>query len=99
MVAPGPIRPLFRAPSPAPWTCWTSPNASPATSGWNSATARSAAAATATSPARSASPTLDGLGVVGVGVHTKQEHLKVSSLVPRARLFAGLVAALADRNH
>ena len=43
-------------------------------------------------------PTLDGLGVVGTGVHTKQEHLLVSSLVPRAKLFAGLVAALSDRN-
>ncbi|MEQ9639021.1 MAG: M20/M25/M40 family metallo-hydrolase [Alphaproteobacteria bacterium] len=43
-------------------------------------------------------PTLDGLGVVGTGVHTKQERLNVSSLVPRAKLFAGLVAALSDRN-
>ena len=43
-------------------------------------------------------PTLDGLGVVGAGAHTKQEHLLVSSLVPRATLFAGLVAALSDRN-
>ena len=36
-------------------------------------------------------PTLDGLGVCGDGVHTKQEHLLVSSLEPRARLFAGLL--------
>ena len=43
-------------------------------------------------------PTLDGLGVCGNGVHTKQEHLLVSSLVPRARLFAGLLEALSDRN-
>ena len=43
-------------------------------------------------------PTLDGLGVVGAGAHTKQEHLLVSSLVPRAKLFVGLVAALSDRN-
>ena len=43
-------------------------------------------------------PTLDGLGVCGDGVHTKQEHLLVSSLVPRARLFAGLLEALSDRN-
>ena len=43
-------------------------------------------------------PTLDGLGVCGDGVHTKQEHLLVSSLVPRARLFAGLLEALAERN-
>ena len=43
-------------------------------------------------------PTLDGLGVCGNGVHTKQEHLFVSSLVPRARLFAGLLEALSNRN-
>ena len=43
-------------------------------------------------------PTLDGLGVCGDGVHTKQEHLLVSSLVPRARLFAGLLEELAKRN-
>ncbi len=43
-------------------------------------------------------PTLDGLGVCGDGVHTKQEHLLVSSLVPRARLLAGLFEALSARN-
>ena len=43
-------------------------------------------------------PTLDGLGVCGDGVHTKQEHLLVSSLVPRARLLAGLFEALSERN-
>jgi len=43
-------------------------------------------------------PTLDGLGVCGQGVHTKQEHLLVSSLVPRARLLAGLFEALSGRN-
>ena len=43
-------------------------------------------------------PTLDGLGVCGDGVHTKQEHLLVSSLVPRARLMAGLFEALSARN-
>ena len=43
-------------------------------------------------------PTLDGLGVCGDGVHTKQEHLLVSSLVPRARLMAGLFEAVSERN-
>ena len=43
-------------------------------------------------------PTLDGLGVCGDGGHTKQEHLLVSSLVPRARLLAGLFEALSERN-
>ena len=43
-------------------------------------------------------PTLDGLGVVGAGLHTKGEHLHVPSLVPRARLLAGLLLALSERN-
>jgi len=39
-------------------------------------------------------PTLDGLGVLGGGIHTLEEHLLVSSLVPRARLLAGLLMTL-----
>jgi glutamate carboxypeptidase len=39
-------------------------------------------------------PTLDGLGVHGKGLHTKSEHIYVSSLVPRAQLLAGLYRAL-----
>jgi glutamate carboxypeptidase len=39
-------------------------------------------------------PTLDGLGVAGAGAHTLDEHIVVGSLVPRARLFAGLLARL-----
>jgi len=44
-------------------------------------------------------PTLDGLGVVGAGLHTKEEHIEVSQLVTRARLFAGLLCELSARNH
>jgi len=40
-------------------------------------------------------PTLDGLGVQGGGVHTLEEHILVASLVPRAKLLAGLMMALA----
>lgn len=39
-------------------------------------------------------PTLDSLGVIGGGIHTLEEHLLVSSLVPRARLLAGLIGTL-----
>ncbi|MBU8537606.1 M20/M25/M40 family metallo-hydrolase [Falsiroseomonas tokyonensis] len=39
-------------------------------------------------------PTLDGLGVAGAGAHTLDEHIQVGSLVPRARLFAGLLTRL-----
>jgi glutamate carboxypeptidase len=39
-------------------------------------------------------PTLDGIGVCGDAFHTAQEHLFVSSLVPRARLIAELLRSL-----
>ena len=39
-------------------------------------------------------PTLDGLGLCGDGAHTHDEHILVSSLVPRARLLAGLLESL-----
>jgi glutamate carboxypeptidase len=38
--------------------------------------------------------TLDGLGVDGGGAHTFEEHLLVSSLVPRCRLIAELLRTL-----
>ncbi|CAH0213032.1 M20/M25/M40 family metallo-hydrolase [Roseomonas sp. CECT 9278] len=39
--------------------------------------------------------TLDGLGVQGALAHTLEEHVLVDSLVPRARLMAGLLTSLA----
>ncbi len=39
-------------------------------------------------------PTLDGLGVGGAGAHTLEEHIAVGSLVPRAKLMAGMLATL-----
>ncbi len=39
-------------------------------------------------------PTLDGLGLCGDGAHTHDEHILHSSLVPRARLLAGLMESL-----
>jgi glutamate carboxypeptidase len=38
--------------------------------------------------------TLDGLGVMGGGAHTHEEHILVPSLVPRATLLARLIAEL-----
>ena len=38
--------------------------------------------------------TLDGLGVLGAGAHTLDEHIVVESLARRGRLFAGLLAGL-----
>ncbi|RMF37158.1 MAG: M20 family peptidase [Alphaproteobacteria bacterium] len=40
-------------------------------------------------------PVLDGLGVDGAGAHTLEEHLYVSSLVPRMRLLKRLMETLA----
>lgn len=39
-------------------------------------------------------PTLDGLGVAGAKMHTLEEHIEIASLVPRAKLLAGLLATL-----
>lgn len=39
-------------------------------------------------------PTLDGLGVDGAGAHTLEEHLLVSSLVPRTKLLLRLMETL-----
>ena len=39
-------------------------------------------------------PTLDGLGVLGAGGHTLEEHLLIDSLVSRGRLLAGLIATV-----
>ena len=39
-------------------------------------------------------PTLDGLGVLGQGYHTLEEHVLIDSLPRRARLFAALLASL-----
>ena len=39
--------------------------------------------------------TLDGLGVQGALAHTLEEHVLIDSLVPRARLMAGLLRSLA----
>ncbi len=39
-------------------------------------------------------PTLDGLGVMGAGLHTLNEHILVESLDQRGRLMAGLLTRL-----
>ena len=39
-------------------------------------------------------PSLDGLGLLGAGYHTLEEHIEVDSLVRRTRLLAGLLARL-----
>jgi glutamate carboxypeptidase len=39
-------------------------------------------------------PTLDGLGAVGDGAHSLQEHVVIRALPERAALLAGLLATL-----
>ncbi|MFL1461067.1 M20 family metallopeptidase [Roseococcus sp. DSY-14] len=39
-------------------------------------------------------PTLDGLGAIGAGPHTLEEHILTACLVPRTRLIAGLLRTL-----
>jgi glutamate carboxypeptidase len=39
-------------------------------------------------------PTLDGLGVIGGGPHTREEHVELACLVPRTRLLARLFETL-----
>ncbi|MBX9749881.1 MAG: M20/M25/M40 family metallo-hydrolase [Roseococcus sp.] len=39
-------------------------------------------------------PTLDGLGIIGAQAHTLEEHVIVSSMAPRAKLFAGLLQSV-----
>ncbi len=39
-------------------------------------------------------PTLDGLGVIGAGIHTLNEHIVEQSLLDRGRLMASLLATL-----
>jgi glutamate carboxypeptidase len=39
-------------------------------------------------------PTLDGLGIQGAMAHTLEEHVQVSSLASRGKLFAGLLQSV-----
>ncbi|MBT7613339.1 MAG: M20/M25/M40 family metallo-hydrolase, partial [Rhodospirillaceae bacterium] len=39
-------------------------------------------------------PTLDGMGLMGDGAHTHEEHVLYSSMVPRAKLLAGMFRTL-----
>jgi glutamate carboxypeptidase len=41
-------------------------------------------------------PSLDGLGLIGAGYHTLDEHIEIDSLAQRGRLMAGLLTRLAD---
>jgi glutamate carboxypeptidase len=52
----------------------------------------SGGASDANRPSAFGVPTLDGLGPVGAGAHSPDEHIRVASIVPRAALLARLIA-------
>lgn len=44
-------------------------------------------------------PTLDGLGAIGDGAHARHEHVRISALIPRASLIAGVLSRLASSSN
>lgn len=44
-------------------------------------------------------PTLDGLGADGEGIHAENEHLLISSLIPRTTLLAEILTTIGDCPH
>ncbi|MBE0460017.1 MAG: M20 family metallopeptidase [Candidatus Aminicenantes bacterium] len=44
-------------------------------------------------------PTLDGLGADGEGIHAENEHLLISSLIPRTTLLAEILTTIGDSPH
>jgi glutamate carboxypeptidase len=93
-VEPGPIRPLFRNP-PGTQTLWALCRDIAERQGLPVYSGQFGGGSDGNFTGALGIPTLDGLGVGGAGPHTHEEHLLVSSLVPRARLFAAMVEQLA----
>ncbi|MBT4430488.1 MAG: M20/M25/M40 family metallo-hydrolase, partial [Nitrospinaceae bacterium] len=44
-------------------------------------------------------PVLDGLGPVGGGLHTVEEYIELSSLVPRTAMLAGIIERFSSGIH
>jgi glutamate carboxypeptidase len=66
--------------------------------GFTVADVTSGGASDANRPSALGIPTLDGLGPIGAGAHSLQEHILVSSIVPRTALLARLIS-LCDESH
>jgi glutamate carboxypeptidase len=93
-VEPGPVRPLFQK-QPGTEGLWQMAKAIADREGMKVHSGQFGGGSDGNFTGAVGVPTLDGLGVHGAGPHTHEEHLLVSSLEPRARLFAGLVEQLA----
>ncbi|MCC7274723.1 MAG: M20/M25/M40 family metallo-hydrolase [Alphaproteobacteria bacterium] len=92
-VEAGPVRPLFR-PHPGTLELFEKARAIAADLGFTLEHGQFGGGSDGNFTGALGIPTLDGLGVMGNGAHTHDEHCLVSSLAPRARLLAGLFERL-----
>jgi glutamate carboxypeptidase len=92
-VRPGPVRPLF-TPTPEGLALYARARAIANRIGFDPGHGIVGGGSDGNFTGALGVPTLDGIGVCGDAFHTAQEHLLVSSLVPRARLIAGLLGSL-----
>jgi glutamate carboxypeptidase len=92
-IEPGPIRPLFK-PHAATMAVYERARAIAAEHGYTLDHGQFGGGSDGNFAGALGAATLDGLGVMGDGPHTHEEHLLISSLEPRARLIAGLFETL-----
>jgi glutamate carboxypeptidase len=92
-VEQGPVRPLFKA-DPNVTALYQKAEAIAAEIGFAAGHSEVGGGSDGNFTGHLGIPTLDGLGVCGDGFHTHEEHLLVSSLVPRARLLMRLLREL-----
>jgi glutamate carboxypeptidase len=92
-VTPGPVRPLF-APTPESIALYERARILAQRIGFTPGHGTVGGGSDGNFTGALGVPTLDGIGVCGDALHTAQEHLLVSSLVPRARLMAELMRSL-----
>lgn len=92
-VTAGPVRPLF-APTPESLALYERARVLAQRIGFNPGHGTVGGGSDGNFTGALGVPTLDGIGVCGDAFHTTQEHLLVSSLVPRARLMAELMRNL-----
>ena len=92
-MTPGPVRPLF-APTPESMALYERARTLAQRIGFTPGHGTVGGGSDGNFTGALGVPTLDGIGVCGDGFHTAQEHLLVSSLVPRARLMAELMRSL-----
>ncbi len=95
-VTPGPVRPLF-GPTPESLALYERARVLANRIGFNPGHGTVGGGSDGNFTGALGVPTLDGIGVCGDAFHTAQEHLLVSSLIPRARLIAELLRSLDAR--